>query len=556
MKEQKLRYIAYMRKSTEGDERQALSMGKQEDSIKEAFPDLNIIDWVKESKSAFKAENRPVFDSVLERIKNGEADGIVAWKSNRLSRNALDAGKVVHYINTGIIKDVKFARENFENTPEGIRTLQYALADSNCYSATLAVDVKEGNQRKRKLGWLTQASFSGYMDIKNPRRYEDGQPEHTTGIDPDRFYLLQKAWGLLLTGEYSVPAILKILNDQWGYRTRITPNGGGKPLSRAALYKIFNNIRYAGMIPDPITGKLLKGAYEPMITIEQYNLAQSILGKRGKPRLTQKQDFVFKGIATCGECGCNITAEHKYRGKNHYVYYHCTHKRKDYKCKQPCIEEKELIKQFEEFFEKHTIIKEFEEWGLEAIRQMNDEESGNRQNKIDTQLGLISQAEKRADNLLNLAADGHIDGETYAKKNKEAQEEIKRLRAELDSVIENGNDWRKAMEHTLEVLFSGREKFENGDLTAKREVLQSLGSNITLKDKKLTINTYKWLVPIENEYKILEKQFMEGSNNNLRGENAINDTIRPRWRRVRDSNPRYRLPRTNDLANRPLQPLG
>ena len=39
----KLRYIAYMRKSTEGDERQALSIGKQEDAIKEAFPNLNIM---------------------------------------------------------------------------------------------------------------------------------------------------------------------------------------------------------------------------------------------------------------------------------------------------------------------------------------------------------------------------------------------------------------------------------------------------------------------------------------------------------------------------------
>ena len=78
-------------------------------------------------------------------------------------------------------------------------------------------------------------------------------------------------------------------------------------------------------------------------------------------------------------------------------------------------------------------------------------------------------------------------GEMYAKKNNESQEEIDRLRKELDNIIDNGNDWRKVMEHTLEVLFNGREKFENGDLTAKREVLQSLSSNITLKDKKLTI---------------------------------------------------------------------
>lgn len=152
-------------------------MGKQEDAIRETFPDLTIIDWVKESRSAFEAENRSAFDSVLERIRNGEADGIVAWRINRLSRNALDAGKIAHYINIGVIKDLKFTRENFENTPDGVKNLQYALADSNYYLASLAIDVREGNDRKRKLGWLPQASFSGYQDELNPLRGKDGQPK-------------------------------------------------------------------------------------------------------------------------------------------------------------------------------------------------------------------------------------------------------------------------------------------------------------------------------------------------------------------------------------------
>ena len=48
---------------------------------------------------------------------------------------------------------------------------------NNFHSASLAIDVREGNDRKRKLGWLPQANFSGYKDDLNPLRYEDEQPE-------------------------------------------------------------------------------------------------------------------------------------------------------------------------------------------------------------------------------------------------------------------------------------------------------------------------------------------------------------------------------------------
>ena len=105
-------------------------------------------------------------------------------------------------------------------------------------------------------------------------------------------------------------------------------------------------------------------------------------------------------------------------------------------------------------------------------------------------------------------------------------------------------------------MYNGREKFENGDVFTKREVLQSLGSNTFLKDGKISINTYKWLEPIKNEYKNLESQLEEGSNSNLQIKNASNEAIRQQWRRVRDLNPRSRLLQTNSLAMSPLRPLG
>ncbi|MFV0484763.1 MAG: recombinase family protein [Candidatus Saccharimonadales bacterium] len=537
MNNDNLRYVAYLRKSSEAKERQALSIPAQKRAIQEKFPHLRIVDWIDEERSAFKAYNRPKFDDVLGRLEKGDIDGLVAWQPSRLSRNPLDAGRIVYLITTGVLKDLKFANSVFENNPDGIKNLQYSLADSQHFSAELSVNVKKGNREKRERGWLQTANLAGYMNKPNVD-FPDDATENITAKDPERFDLIRKAWDLLLTGEYSVPAILDILNKDWGYLTRKTRKRGGMPLSRTGLYYIFNNVKYTGKIPNPINGELMQGSYPAMITVGEYNRGQYLLGKHGKPRLTERRDFPLKGIAICGECGCNITAEHKTRTKYNktYVYYHCTHKKKSSNCKQPSIEEAEYNRQIEEFFAGHMIRKEFEEWGMEAIVAMNTEEMGDRQIVIENREKALNTVESKANRLLNLVANGAITEEQFVKMSQEAETEIKRLRKELDKILDNGSNWREAMRKTIDVLFNGRERFENGDIFAKREVLQSLGSNIVLKDKKIQIDTYKWLKPIQKEYKNLETKLDKVRTNDLQIEKGSIEPIRTAWRKGEDSN--------------------
>ena len=70
-----MKYFAYVRKSTEGEERQALSISSQIDKAKEIFGNLNIVEVLEEKHSAFKPHQRPVFENMIKRIEKGEADG-------------------------------------------------------------------------------------------------------------------------------------------------------------------------------------------------------------------------------------------------------------------------------------------------------------------------------------------------------------------------------------------------------------------------------------------------------------------------------------------------
>ncbi|MCF7860413.1 recombinase family protein, partial [Patescibacteria group bacterium] len=133
-KQEKIKYLAYVRKSTEGDERQALSIDSQKDKVREFFSGLDIIEVLVEKHTAFKPYSRPVFAQMIKRISRGEAQGIISWHPDRLSRNEIDASTITYMVRTGLIKDLKFGSYNFDNSPEGIMMLQMALSQSQYFS--------------------------------------------------------------------------------------------------------------------------------------------------------------------------------------------------------------------------------------------------------------------------------------------------------------------------------------------------------------------------------------------------------------------------------------
>lgn len=106
---------------------------------------------------------------------------------------------------------------------------------------------------------------------------------------------------------------------------------------------------------------------------------QEILGRKGKPR-SQKHEFSFTGLIRCGECGCMITAEVKKKIIKQtgisklYTYYRCTHKKKEFKCKQKAISKDKLEIQIKEELERYQIMPEFRDWALEVLRENNDKE--------------------------------------------------------------------------------------------------------------------------------------------------------------------------------------
>src|SRR3989338_10442074 len=105
----KIKYFLYARKSSEREDRQVQSIDDQTNRLKKLAQDLdlNIKKIYTEAKSAKKPNNRPIFDEIIERIENGEAEGILCWQINRLSRNPIDSGKLSWLLQRGILKSIQ-----------------------------------------------------------------------------------------------------------------------------------------------------------------------------------------------------------------------------------------------------------------------------------------------------------------------------------------------------------------------------------------------------------------------------------------------------------------
>src|SRR3989344_6029613 len=212
----KVKYFLYARKSSESEERQVPSIHDQIRLLKKRAEDLGaeIFELYEESKSAKAPYTRPRFAEMLERIENGEANGILCWEFNRLSRNSVDSGKLQWMLQQGIIQSILTISREYRPDDNAL-LLSIESGSANQFILDLKKGVRRGLDSKLEKGWAPILAPLGYLNTKIETRGENYIVK-----DPERFDLVRKAWDMMLTGSYSPTKILEIANNEWGLRTR------------------------------------------------------------------------------------------------------------------------------------------------------------------------------------------------------------------------------------------------------------------------------------------------------------------------------------------------
>ena len=511
------RYFAYIRKSTDVDDKQELSLEAQKNLITEFAMrenmDLKTIIWFEEKMSA-KQPGRPIFDSMIELLKQSKASGLIAHKPDRLARNWIDVGKICDVWDRGL--KMMFTTGKLENNSQGKAMFGMQCVMAKWYVDNLSEETKKGQLQSIKNGFFPGQPPLGYLTKKEYLLLSKKETKRRE-IDPVRAPMIKQAFQLYSEGFHSLEDIVNWAYEQ-GFRSKETKRKPSGMIKVGAWHGILTNPFYYGSFLWK--EKLYKGTHKPIVDFYLWERVQNRLKSSGH-NFSVKYDFPLKSyLFKCGTCGKSITAEKKFqlfcsvcKYKFHYPkkikcpkcktaikdmknltyytpsYYHCAGNRSG--CREPTITEEDAELQIYEHIHAiqitdkfFNIFKEGLQEGLDNQKKALSEELQN----LQRQLGIIK---KKYDNLVELYVGQKIDEGIYNNKSPKYQAETTLLQAKIIEIKQNKNSWYKTAVRYLELAREASKLYMKADINQKRKLISTIFQNLKLKDKKIIPTFHK-----------------------------------------------------------------
>ncbi|MBI5306358.1 recombinase family protein [Candidatus Wolfebacteria bacterium] len=387
----KVKYCLYARKSSEGEERQALSIDSQ---IKEMIglaekEKLEVAETKQESFFAKATGQRPIFNEMVEGIKSGKYNGILTWATDRLSRNAGDLDVLVDLMDEKRLVEIRTYGQIFTDNPNEKFLLMILGSQAKLENDNLGVNVMRGLRARIETGLWPGMAPLGYLNQK----LLDKRCELI--VDKKRAAAVKLIFKKAGCG-WSGRKIYHWLKDDLKFTTR-----GDKYLTLSGIYRMLTSPFYYGMFEYPKkSGNWYRGKHVPLITEELFQKIQFQL-KREETR-REAGEFVFTKLITCGYCASSIIAEQKFVKRKdgtatRCVYYGCS-RTKNRNCKNSYLTEEKLITEISKHLDKISL----NELGV----RMQIEEEAERFRKLQCVAGGKTNIAINADN---------IDIKSYAK---------------------------------------------------------------------------------------------------------------------------------------------
>jgi len=469
------KFFLYARKSTDEPDRQILSIDAQITELKEYAKreGLNIVRTFIESQTA-KEPGRTVFNEMLDLMEAGKADGIISWHPDRLARNSVDGGRVIHLIDREKICALKFPTFWFDNTPQGKFMLNIAFGQSKYYIDNLSENVKRGLRQKVRNGEKPGLAPIGYLNDRN---------KHTIVPDPERFDFVKEMFELYATGEYSLKALQKTMYDK---RLHSKSN---KAYSFSVIQRILQTPFYYGLFC--FKGELYQGVHEPAISKKLFDSVQVIMKDKSRPK-KRKHNFLFRGLLSCAECGCAITAETQ---KGHH-YYRCTKKKQ--KCTQGYVREEILAKEISSILSSVSLPEPV----ADAFLQKLDKEETDTRTLTASHSHTLRSEMAECEGKLNRLLDSHLESiitkEEYTKKKAEILNRKVGLEQELATLDAKGFRWLEPMREFILEAKQAQKVALDKNYEELSNFLKTVGSNAQVRERKV-------VVKFKKQWKILTK---------------------------------------------------
>ena len=162
-----MRVFGYVRVSTKEQAESGLGLEAQVNKIKAycELYDLELVDMFIDDGYSGKTLDRPALQSLIKRLENGEAEGVVIAKLDRLTRSVADMGVLLERVFKD--KELFSVSENVSTrTPSGRLVLNVLISVAQWERETIVERTKDALRAKRERGEKTGGDVPfGYDEI-------------------------------------------------------------------------------------------------------------------------------------------------------------------------------------------------------------------------------------------------------------------------------------------------------------------------------------------------------------------------------------------------------
>ena len=299
----------YIRVSTEDQAREGFSLGEQEEKLRQlcSYKDFEVYKIYQDAGiSAKDMKNRPAFQEMLEDMKKGLINYIVAYKLDRVTRSVRDLEVLISTLeeyNCYLICDRDDVNTSTANGRFFVRMLTVL--------SQLEIEIVS---ERTKFG-LNGAIKAGHIPGPCPLGYYRGA-DKVVRVDNTTKDIVLKIFQLYLEGK-SIWQISKILTDEKVLN---------KKWNDSSIASIINNRIYVGDFEKYKhkggDSEVYMNVVEPLISRAMWEDIQN-QKEKNKQAYCRDRVYIFFQKLQCPTCGSIMTCKGSGGQKKKYMYYHC-----------------------------------------------------------------------------------------------------------------------------------------------------------------------------------------------------------------------------------------
>ena len=248
----------------------------------------------------------------------------------------------------------------------------------------------------------------------------------------------------------------------------------GVKMKKQTISDIWRNRFYTGTIKNSLLdGKLIKGSWEPMITLKEYNRLQEILSKSktsGTPRLNGKEKTpLVPQFLKCAGCDIRMTSYHN-KFKNIY-YYKCNGCNKTINAESLSkSRNKGVHEQFDELLDQFRFPKLMHDLFAAQLKKLIEDDMLNITENKRLLSREINQLKESYDKMEFRYATNEISKDIFERQGKKLNEEIEQKTRDLDFIPSKKSNLDKALKYFLKTTENPREFYHSLEYDKKRKL--------------------------------------------------------------------------------------